>query len=419
MSWRVTVESLPGAPPIEATTVSVDATSWVVALRTARELLALPAPDPRELSVEVRDQLWRVADRAVGRIFVIEAIKPISMTMLAVSIAPAAPPDIVCELTANVPASKVQPFQYLEESLVTQRFESLEVARPWVKLRLAAWRNLKGPGADDWMVRLFAFAHPPADLDAEPVAYVEYRSWSGKIEILPPEELPSSAISGAHVVASPAAIAAALAVPTHGHASSLGAANSVQPPLDVGVATATPRPLKSSVSSSEDIIGSIFDSVHDVHFAPTVLDGADLLCDIAFLHIPCARAFVVFHDLNTAGWIVASGAGDGATAHLGERYGAADELFSRFTKTRSTLRLNRAEYTHSPPLAPPPTHVLMGVAALSGRTYGVIEVLRGADGMDFTEAQENALAYLADQFATFAASRGFVVREAELRARRS
>ncbi len=413
MPWRIVVEALPGAAPIEATPLEVEAPSWVVALRTARELLGFPPPDPRELAVEVRDNLWRVADRSVGRLFVVESLKPISVQMQAPELAPAAPPDIVCEVRARHPKTDAQPFEYIEEMLVASRLESLEVARTWLKLRMAAWRNFRGTESPRFMLRLFAFAAAPASEDTEPVAYAEFRSWSGKVEMLPPEDSVASVVAGAQAVATSPALTEA-----RPPSASLPRAH-VPTPVDialVGAVVAPPRSSSTMLAANDDLIGAIFDSVHDVHFAPTVLDGADLVCNIAFRNIPCAAAFVLLHDINNAGWIIASGSGEGATRVLGERFPSTDPLFTRLAQRGSSLRVSGADCTHA--LGVEASHAALALASVGGRFYGAIELIAAPSAPAFTEAQEHALAYLAEQFATFAASRGILVRENDILARR-
>lgn len=414
MPWRILVEALPGAAPIEATPLEVEAPSWVVALRTARELLGYPPPDPRELAVEVRDNLWRVADRSVGRLFVVESLKPVSVQMQAPELAPPSPPDILCEVRARHPKTEAQPFEYIEEMIVAQRLESLDVARTWLKLRLAAWRNFRGSESPRFLLRLFAFAETPASDDTEPVAYAELRSWSGKIELLPPEDSVASVVAGAQGVATSPAIRAA-----RPPSANVPRAH-VPTPVDialVGAVVAPPaRSSSTMLAANEDLIGAIFDSVHDVHFAPTVLDGSDLVCDIAFRNVPCAAAFVHLHDINNAGWIVASGSGDGATRVLGTRHPSTDPLFTRLTQRGASLRVSGGECTHE--LGVATSHAALALASVGGRFYGAIELLAAPGAPAFTEAQEHALAYLAEQFATFAASRGILVRENDILARR-
>jgi hypothetical protein len=155
-----------------------------------------------------------------------------------------------------------------------------------------------------------------------------------------------------------------------------------------------------------------------VHFAPTLLDGADLVCDIAFRNIACNGAFLLLHDINTAGWILAAGAGEGAATYFGERMAAGDPLLSRIGQRGVTLRVSGEACSHAFNAGPSPAHALLASASVGGRLYGVIELVVAAGGAPFTDEQEHALAYLAEQFATFAASRGVLVRENEILARR-
>jgi hypothetical protein len=415
MSWRVTVESLPGAASADTTPIEVDAPSWVVALRTARELFGFGPADPRELSVEVRDNLWRVADRSLGRLFIVETVndEPASEKPVAVPLAPPAPADIACDLRTHVAHSAERPFDYFEETLVAARLASLDVAHTWIKLRLAAWRAFKGADSARWLLRLFVFADVPASDEAEPIAFVEFRSWSGKVEILPPEDSLAAAASGAHAV--PSAPVLEALQPSH---VPTAPRIHVPTPVDVALVGSVVPPPRPSMSSNVDLIGSIFDSVHDVHFAPTVIDGADLLCDIAFRNIPCAAAVIFFHDINNAGWILASGSGEGAATVFGDRLPATDALLARMTQRRGAVRVSGEACTHVLHLGRAPKHALVAPASVGGRVYGAIELVDPPSGQPFTESQEHALAYLAEQFAAFAAARGLLVREDDIRARR-
>jgi hypothetical protein len=410
MPWRVVVEALPGAAPVEATPLEVEATSWVVALRTARELLGFPPPDPRQLSVEVRDQLWRVADRALGRLFVVESLKPPSVQIPIPELAPAPPPDIACEVRVRLPRTEERRFEYIEEVLVAARLEALEVAHTWLKLRLAAWRNFRGAEAPHLLLRLFCFAEAPRSDDAQPVASVEFRSWSRAVDYQPPQESLAALASGAHQIPSSPAILAALASP-------LPVPAAPPTPVDLALVGAVVPPRATS-SAQGDLIGAIFDSVHDVHFAPTLLDGADLLCDIAFRNIPCTGAFIFLHDINTAGWILAAGAGDGAARFFGDRLPAGDPLLARIGQRGVSLRVSGDACAHGLNAGARAAHALLATAAVGGRVYGVIELVTAGGGEAFTDEQEHALAYLAEQFATFAAARGVLVRENEILARR-
>jgi hypothetical protein len=412
MPWRVVVEALPGAAPIEATPLEVEATSWVVALRTARELLGFPPPDPRQLAVEVRDNLWRVADRALGRLFIVESLKPPSVQMPVPELAPPPPPDITCEVRTRLPRTEERPFEYIEEVLVAARLESLEVSHTWLKLRLAGWRNFRSAEAPPLLLRLFCFASSPSGEGDEPVASVEYRSWSRAVDYQPPQESLAAVASGAHQIPSSPAILAALAT-----ASPLPIPASPPTPVDLALVGAVVPPRPSNAAQG-DLIGTIFDSVHDVHFAPTLLDGADLLCDIAFRNVPCSGAFIFLHDINTAGWILASGAGEGAQRHFGERLPGTDPLLARIGKRGASLRVSGDACTHALNTGASPGHALLASAAVGGRLYGVIELVTAEGGDPFTDEQEHAIAYLAEQFATFAASRGILVRENEIVARR-
>jgi hypothetical protein len=413
MPWRVVVEALPGAAPIEATPLEVEATSWVVALRTARELLGFPPPDPRQLSVEVRDQLWRVADRALGRLFVVESLKPPSVQIPIPELAPPPPPDIACAVRVRLPLTGDRPFEYIEEVLVAPRLEALDVAHTWLKLRLAAWRNYRAPGAPPLLLRLFCFAEEPRSDEAVPSASVEFRSWSRAVDYQPPQDSLAALASGAHRIPSSPAILAALA----STASPLPVPASPPTPVDLALVGAVVPPRATS-SAQGDLIGAIFDSVHDVHFAPTLLDGADLLCDIAFRNVPCTGAFIFLHDINTAGWIVAAGAGEGAARRFGDRLPGADPLLARIGQRGVSLRVSGDACAHALNAGPRPAHALLATAAVGGRLYGVIELVSAPGGEAFTDEQEHAIAYLAEQFATFAASRGILVREHEIVARR-
>ena len=416
MAWRVLVEPLPGSSPFEATSLEVEASSWVVALRTARELLGFPAPNPRELAVEVRDQGWRIADRSLGRLFVIEPERQEDQTTRApAAVGPASPADLTCTLHRHAPVCDAHGFDYLEETLVAPRLANLDVAHTWLKLRVAAWKSFRAPASAPFLLRLFAFSAAPSAPDAEPIATAEYRSWSGRLDLLPLEESLAAVASGAHQIPSSPALRASQP-PSGPHRSA-----HVPTPVDlalVGAIVPPPRPPHASLPN-EDLIGAIFDSVHDVHFAPTMLDGADLVCDIAFRNIPCAGAFVLLHDINNAGWIVASGSGEGAARTFGTRFEHTDELLARLEQRPGTLRLSGAACVHRLNVNAGPAHSLVATASVGGRLYGAIELVSGPGAAEFTEPQANALAYLAEQFATFAASRGIVVRESEICARRT
>jgi hypothetical protein len=183
-----------------------------------------------------------------------------------------------------------------------------------------------------------------------------------------------------------------------------------------GTGVALPRRIRG-----EDLIAELFEAMHDLHFVRDSVEGGDFCLALAMEKLPSQAGMVHLYDINSREFLVSSVRGPSTGKLLAHRHPETDELLSAAMRKRRTVVLDKATseaQTIERYAAIGGVRSLMVAPVMqSGRFLGAIELVNPLDGQPFTEAEGNALAYIAEQFAEFVATRGIVIDPERLSAR--
>ncbi len=178
-----------------------------------------------------------------------------------------------------------------------------------------------------------------------------------------------------------------------------------RPPTPLGAAAYPGRPA--------DLIGEVFEAMHDVHFMQDSLDGADFVLELLKEKLPTRSALLYFFDMNTKELVVVKSRGPNHMAVLGQRTPEADPFLGavlRSGKARHVRDAAQESGWSRPRYAAighaEPREILVVPIRQHRRYLGLIELADHLDQKPFTEAEEHAVVYVAEQFAEFAAERG-------------
>jgi hypothetical protein len=196
------------------------------------------------------------------------------------------------------------------------------------------------------------------------------------------------------------------------------------PPAAVVASPATPSPPPPARARvrGEELIADLFESMHELHFLRDAVEGGDFCLNLAMEKIPSQAGIVHLYDINRREFLVTSTRGIAASTLLLRRHPEGDVLLSSAMDKRRAMVF--ADATQSDAAALDRYVALGGARSLivapvmqSGRFLGAIELLNPLDGQPYTEAEGNALTYIAEQFAEFVASRGVVTDPARISSR--
>jgi GAF domain-containing protein len=184
-----------------------------------------------------------------------------------------------------------------------------------------------------------------------------------------------------------------------------------QPPPDGGmVKTPSGRFVRGRISGDE-LITSLFESMHDLHFLRDALDGGQFCLALATEVLPSRAAIIHFFDIEKREWVVACTRGKEMQKLLTMRAPETDEILREAARKRRALVVPNASTAGSERY-----RQLNGARSLiaapimqAGRALGCLEIINPLDGMPFTEDEGNAMTYIAEQYAEYLGSRGIVL----------
>ncbi len=166
-------------------------------------------------------------------------------------------------------------------------------------------------------------------------------------------------------------------------------------------------------SPGEDLITELFERMHELAFMADIPSGADYVLNVLFDVVPCEAMLVHVFDLGRREFVVVRAHGPSMRSALLYRTPDSDPLVAAVMRQRSVLT-NGASPRHSGAferLGVQTKQILSGAATQGGRYLGIIELANPVGGAPFTEAEQNALEYVCEQFADFVASRPLVLDE--------
>ena len=162
--------------------------------------------------------------------------------------------------------------------------------------------------------------------------------------------------------------------------------------------------------------------MHELQFLRDSIEGGEFCLHLAMDKIPSQAGIVHLYDIDRREFIVTSTRGPAARKLLLRRHPEGDAILAfAMGKRRATVFVDASRSD----AASIDRYVTLGGARSlmvapvmqSGRFLGAIELLNPLDGQPYTEAEGNALTYIADRFAEFVASRGVVTDPARISSR--
>ena len=274
------------------------------------------------------------------------------------------------------------------------------------------------PPAPAPVVAVVKSVPPPAAIEPTPAAVAK--------SVPPPA--PEPAVAVAKSVPPPApepAPATTRSSPPLAATLPLGAANpAIPPPAVLAVEKApdfTPPPGRTASSaripiakvgtrvSGDELITSLFEAMHDLHFLRDAIEGADFCLQLAQEVIPSRACFAHFFDLEKREFCLVRAKGAATEDLVGKRHLEAEPILSAAVKARKAMvRGGEDAMTARYTTIGGAKSLVVAPVLVAGRTLAILEMVNPNDGAPYTQDEANAMTYIAEQFAEFLSSRGLV-----------
>jgi hypothetical protein len=189
-----------------------------------------------------------------------------------------------------------------------------------------------------------------------------------------------------------------------------------QPVTAPAEAPRAPAPSAPSVRlSGVELIADLFECMHDLHFLPDALAGADFVLSLMLDKLPSAVVLIHFYDIDAREFVVVRAVGVGAGKVMQLRTNEKEPLIAEAMRKRRAVVLDdatadqRVQNGRWALIGEPPRSLVCAPVELGGRFLGLIELSNPLDGQPFREGDGHAITYIGEQFAEFLAARGIVV----------
>jgi hypothetical protein len=181
------------------------------------------------------------------------------------------------------------------------------------------------------------------------------------------------------------------------------------------ISTLPPSSFGTRRDPEEDLIGELFERLHELHFMPDLVSGASFVLKTLRDLLPCEGTLIHVFDIDRSEFAVVRAYGPNAAETLLFRTPGSDPLMSEVMRHNGALSI--ADVTADPRFANgamarlgvSPRSVLCGAARQGGRYLGMIELANPSGGTPFQENEQSALEYLCAQFAELVANRPVVL----------
>jgi hypothetical protein len=165
--------------------------------------------------------------------------------------------------------------------------------------------------------------------------------------------------------------------------------------------------------TGDEMIAEIFEAMHDLHFVRDAQEGAGFVLALALEKLRCQTGMAQLYDINRREFVIVRAIGPHAEMVLGGRTAERDPLVTEIMRRRRPFVLDvakdaRVRAGRWAALGGNPVLILASAVELAGRFLGVLEVANPVDGTSWGQDEIFAMAYIAESFAEFVASRGIV-----------
>jgi GAF domain-containing protein len=167
--------------------------------------------------------------------------------------------------------------------------------------------------------------------------------------------------------------------------------------------------------AGEDLIGELFEFMHELHFQRDVATGADFVLSVLNEMLPCEGALIHVFDINTGHFVVVRAKGPNASTVLLQRMPDQDPFVQLVMRSPRSISIQDA--ASDPRFNGPrwmavgvaPKYALCGGVQLGGRYLGLIELVNPLGDTPFHTSELNALDYICEQFADFLSKKPLVL----------
>lgn len=171
-------------------------------------------------------------------------------------------------------------------------------------------------------------------------------------------------------------------------------------------------PSSQRVVAEEELVGALFERMHELLDAGTIGEGATFVRDIIAKYIPCEGALIHVFDAETREFVLVRAIGPNGGEVIGRRTKSDGSHLDAALRSESTLELRPADAPSSAELwravGVDAAITLCSPVHRDGRQLGAIDVARSDAHAKFSEAERHALEYICEMFADFALARPLV-----------
>jgi GAF domain-containing protein len=167
--------------------------------------------------------------------------------------------------------------------------------------------------------------------------------------------------------------------------------------------------------AGEDLIGELFETMHDLHFMQGVADGAEFMLAAVESIVPCDGVLIHVFDINTRQFVVVRAKGPGTMQVLLHRTPDTEPFFNAVMRRPGSVAIHdvasdpRVLGERWDTLGVKPQRALCGPVRQGGRYLGLLEVVNPLGDAPFHQTEQNAIDYACEQFAEFLANRPIVL----------
>jgi hypothetical protein len=189
----------------------------------------------------------------------------------------------------------------------------------------------------------------------------------------------------------------------------------LEPPAPMSISEIPASSFGTRRHPEEDLIGELFERLHELHFMPDLVSGATFVLRTLRDLLPCEGTVIHVFDIDRSEFAVVRAYGPNAAETLLFRTPGSDALMSDVMRHNGAICIDDA--TGDPRFANgalsrlgvTPKSVLCGAARQGGRYLGMIELANPVGDTPFHENEQSALEYLCAQFAELVANRPVVL----------
>jgi GAF domain-containing protein len=167
--------------------------------------------------------------------------------------------------------------------------------------------------------------------------------------------------------------------------------------------------------AGEDLIGELFETMHDLNFMRGIDDGAEFVLAAVDSIVPCEGVLIQVFDINKRDFVVVRARGPAAIPALLHRTPDTDPFVTAVMRRSRSVAI--ADVSREPRvlgarwevLGVKPDRALCGPVRQGGRYLGLLELVNPLGDAPFHQTEQNAVDYVCEQFAQFLANRPIVL----------